>query len=83
MSARPPYWFPLKRYGYGWGLPVCWQGWAVVAVYSVLAVAVIVVFAPKQFPLTFAVYLVALTAVLIVIIAVKGEKPLRWRWGGD
>jgi hypothetical protein len=25
------YWFPAKRYGWGWGLPVTWQGWAVLA----------------------------------------------------
>lgn len=22
-------WFPAKRYGWGWGLPVTWQGWVV------------------------------------------------------
>ena len=26
---NPPYWFPAKRYGYGWGLPHTWQGWIV------------------------------------------------------
>lgn len=25
------YWFRAKRYGWGWGLPLCWQGWAVLA----------------------------------------------------
>ncbi len=22
-------WFPAKKYGYGWGMPVVWQGWVV------------------------------------------------------
>ena len=21
-------WFRAKRYGWGWGLPITWQGWA-------------------------------------------------------
>ena len=25
------YWFPAKRYGWGWGLPATWEGWAVMA----------------------------------------------------
>lgn len=25
------YWFPAKRYGWGWGLPSSWQGWVVLS----------------------------------------------------
>jgi large subunit ribosomal protein L4 len=39
MSAQPRYWFPVKRYGWGWGLPTAWQGWAVLAVFAGLMVA--------------------------------------------
>jgi hypothetical protein len=28
MSHKTVYWFKAKRYGYGWGLPGSWQGWA-------------------------------------------------------
>jgi len=24
-------WFPAKRYGWGWGFPICWQVWVVLA----------------------------------------------------
>ena len=27
------YWSPAKRYGWGWGPPVTWQGWAVLAAF--------------------------------------------------
>ena len=27
------YWFPAKRYGWGWGPPATWQGWAVLAAF--------------------------------------------------
>jgi hypothetical protein len=27
------YWFRAKRYGWGWGLPITWQGWAVLGLW--------------------------------------------------
>ena len=33
LDAQPKYWFPAKRYGWGWGLPGTWQGWLVVAAF--------------------------------------------------
>jgi hypothetical protein len=32
------YWFPAKRYGWGWGLPTAWQGWLVFVGYILLLV---------------------------------------------
>jgi hypothetical protein len=29
MSEEKKYWFRTKRYGWGWGLPITWQGRAV------------------------------------------------------
>ena len=28
-KLTPQYWFPAKTYGWGWGLPITWQGWLV------------------------------------------------------
>ena len=33
MAAGPRYWFPVKRYGWGWGPPATWEGWAVLAAF--------------------------------------------------
>ena len=30
------YWFPAKRYGWGWGFPSAWQGRIVLAIFAVL-----------------------------------------------
>jgi peptidoglycan/LPS O-acetylase OafA/YrhL len=80
MDDRP-FWFPAKRYGWGWGLPVRWQGWAVLAGYFALVFGAIAYFEPRHVPpLRLLVYLTLLTAVLIAIVALKGERPLRWRW---
>lgn len=74
------YWFPAKRYGWGWGLPVMWQGWVVLVGYLVLLVAGRYVFPPSQNKGGFIVYVVALSAVLCGICYAKGE-PQKWRWG--
>ncbi len=36
VTPREKYWFPAKRFGWGWGFPTCWQGWAVFAAYFVV-----------------------------------------------
>lgn len=82
MDERPVFWFPVKRYGWGWGLPVWWQGWVVLLAYFVLLFAGIRHFGPQRIVST-GIYLAVLTTVLVVVVAVRGEKPARWRWGKD
>jgi drug/metabolite transporter (DMT)-like permease len=80
-AAESKYWFPAKRYGWGWGPPRTWQGWLVlVAFFALLAVGAIV-FLPKQETGGFLAYTAVLVALLIAICYVTGEPP-RWRWGG-
>lgn len=74
------YWFPAKRYGWGWGLPVTWQGWVVLVVYLALLVIGRYAFPPSHSTVGFIVYVVALSVVLSVVCYVKGEPP-KWRWG--
>jgi hypothetical protein len=74
-------WFPAKRYGWGWGLPSCWQGWVVLAVWIILLVLSAWGFLP-QHPWFFEGAALILAAVLIATCWWKGEKP-RWRWGRD
>ena len=76
-------WFPAKRYGFGWGFPNCWQGRVVVAVWLLLLVGWTIVLRPDRYPAAFAVYNVVISALLVLVIAAKGENPLRWRWGDD
>lgn len=83
MNYEPAFWFPLKRYGWGWGLPVCWQGWLVLVGYLALMFAGTYYFLPRQAVLSLLLYGTALTAVLTAIVALKGEGPVRWRWGGE
>lgn len=82
MTATPKYWFPAKRYGWGWGPPRVWQGWVVLAVFFGLLVIGTVTVLPAKGPHVFLVYTAFLCAVLIAVCWIKGERP-RWRWGGD
>jgi hypothetical protein len=80
MSAEQNYWFPAKRYGWGWGLPIVWQGWAVLGVFSVLMVVGSLVLLPAKGSAIFAAYSALLCVLLVAVCWRKGEPP-RWRWG--
>ena len=80
MSAR--YWFRAKRYGWGWGLPLTWEGWVVLAAFIVLTVAACVVFPPTRAAPAFVASVVGLSVLLVAVCWLKGEPP-RWRWGDD
>ena len=81
MSDKSPsYWFPAKCYGFGWGLPITWQGWLVFIGALALFACGAVLFPPQQLLVAYIVYEVAVAALLIGICWWKGEPP-RWRWG--
>jgi hypothetical protein len=77
------YWFPAKRYGWGWGFPSTWQGWLVFGVFFALVAAGLAlfrVFAQHEALAAFLIYIAVLSGVLVVICWLKGEPP-HWRWG--
>jgi len=74
------YWFPAKRYGWGWGLPVKWQGWAVLAVFLLLVLPGIYLLPPAQDVFAFAIYIAGLIVAFVAVCYVKGEPPA-WHWG--
>jgi len=76
----PKYWFPAKRYGWGWGLPSSWQGWVVLLAYLVLVLGGIPFVQATNGSIAFVAYVMVLTASLIAICWLTGEPP-RWRWG--
>jgi len=77
---EPLPWFRAKRYGWGWGLPLVWQGWVVLGVFYPLVLLGAVVLLPRPGPWPFVGYCVALCVLLIGVCWLKGERP-RWRWG--
>jgi hypothetical protein len=81
MPPESEYWFGAKKYGWGWGLPLKWQGWAVLGAFFVLLAAGNLWLLTLTFsPILFLCYLALLTAALIGVCYAKGEPP-KWRWG--
>jgi hypothetical protein len=82
MTKQEPdtgYWFPAKRYGWGWGPPVDWRGW--VFMFGWLAVFFSGVgFLISRSSLMHVPFAAAMVIVLLAVCYWKGERP-RWRWG--
>ncbi|TMJ20606.1 MAG: hypothetical protein E6G92_13005 [Alphaproteobacteria bacterium] len=79
MNDDDEAWFAPKRYGYGAGLPIAWQGWAVLIGYVALVTAA--GFLILYSVVAFAAVIVAATAALIAICAQKTRGGWQWRWG--
>ena len=77
----PDYWFAVKRYGWGWGMPARWQGWAVLALYFGTLYITVRYFPPRNDVVGFLLLFTLASVVLVAIIVWKGEKPVGWRWG--
>ena len=76
-----PQWFAPKRYGYGSGLPISWQGWAVTI--GFVAIAIPLSLALRGRPLQFIAAIIPLTVILLVICARTTRGGWRWRWGKE
>ena len=80
-ATESKYWFPAKRYGWGWGPPRTWQSWLVLLGFFALLAAGALVFLPKLQTGYFLAYTTVLVVGLIAVCYVTGEPP-KWRWGG-
>ena len=80
MQNERQYWFPAKSFGWGWGLPITWQGWLVLAGFIALVALGTVFLKPDTHALAFAIYVVILALLLVAVCWIKGEPP-SWRWG--
>ena len=74
------YWFPAKRYGWGWGPPRTWQGWVVLTIWLSAIAAAAKLLMPGHL-LAFLSFNLIMVVLLLLICYAKGEPPI-WRWGG-
>jgi hypothetical protein len=76
-----PEWFAPRRYGYGSGRPISWQGWAL----TIGFVAIVIILSVRcvghrtQLFAALAPFLIAFT----VICARTTRGGWRWRWGEE
>lgn len=84
-KERDGAWFAAKTHGYGAGLPIAWQGWVVLGVYSVVAAlsAWLSAAFPRVGPI-FAIVLMAIATIALIAISARTTRGgWRWRWGRD
>jgi hypothetical protein len=74
-------WFPAKKYGWGWGFPVVWQGWLFFVLWAAALFGGIAYILANVLPsYVIPLFLIIMGAVLIAVCLAKGEQP-KWRWG--
>jgi len=73
------YWFPAKRFGWGWGLPGTWQGRLVLVLWFAAFMAANRYLLPPNIYARLA-FTAATVGMLLAVCYKKGEPP-RWRSG--
>jgi hypothetical protein len=74
-----PKWFAPQKFGYGSGLPIAWQGWALLIGYVVVLLALTPL--AERSVVAHLSAVLALTAIFFVICAKTTRGGWRWRWG--
>jgi hypothetical protein len=80
MDQERRYWFAAKRSGWGWGLPLTWQGWVVYTAWFAVLFAGIAKIGRGHPPVPHLIFVMAMILILLAICLWKGEPP-RWRSG--
>lgn len=82
---KPGPWFRVKKYGYGAGLPINWQGWAFIgALVGVLAGIGQLAENKSGGAQAIAMAAFILTVTYAIIIAARRtDGEWRWRWGEE
>lgn len=73
-------WFAPKRNGYGAGLPITWQGWALFIAYIVLMSASSVL-AVRYSVAVMTISLIGLTMIFLLVVKRTTRGGWRWRTG--
>jgi len=74
-------WFRPKTFGLGAGLPIAWQGWALLALHIALILGLTLLLIDRPV----AMVAVVLTAAILPmpIYAARTKGGWRWRWGDE
>lgn len=75
-------WFAPKRFGFGAGLPIAWQGWALIAAWAAVVFATMALLAPRH-PMLAVIMVVILSIPMLVVSARHTRGGWKWRWGGE
>jgi hypothetical protein len=76
-----PEWFAPKRFGFGSGLPIAWQGWAILL--GFIAISAVLALTLADRPIALVAILIPLAVTFMVISARTTRGGWRWRWGKE
>ena len=78
-------WFAEKRFGYGAGLPITWQGWAALGGYIGLAALLVwlIVSGSAAVKVTAMLVFALATAAFVETTRRHTRGGWKWRWGKD
>ena len=72
-------WFAPKRYGWGSGPPIAWQGWLILLVYLAIVIGATQFLARNAWAMG---SVIATATLLFVVVVMKTTRGgWRWRWG--
>jgi hypothetical protein len=75
-------WFEQKTYGYGAGLPIAPEGWAVIGGYAAGLLGLAAITLPAR-PAAFLAGKAALTVGFVLLVARTTKGGFEWRWGDE
>ncbi len=88
-KQQPEYWFKVKKYGWGWGLPLNFKGWLsfllFVAIWLIALLTLLVPVGteqPSSGAISLFVAIIVVDVAALVYISFKYGEPPRWKWGG-
>ena len=76
-----PEWFAPKRYGYGAGLPISWQGWALTIAFLVMVIGVGATLDRQGHRMAGIAVIIPITVLFIAICSRTTRGGWRWRGG--
>lgn len=72
-------WFAPKRFGYGAGRPIVWQGWAALTAHLlVIAVGAVII---RNNPLALGTWIVFAALIPVPLYRARTRGGWKWRWG--
>ena len=79
--SEGPEWFAPKRFGLGSGLPIAWQGWALLIGFVALIIATAGLCRDR--PLLAAAIIVPASILFLIVSVQTTRGGWRWRWGEE
>ncbi|WP_336978817.1 hypothetical protein [Altererythrobacter fulvus] len=77
---EPGDWFAPKKYGYGSGLPIAWQGWVVMGAYMLVVLGALLAIGTGDSVAIIASTAVVLGATVVLMLIARKRTRGGWKW---